>query len=229
MNKIFELDNTDYYYYDDDIESFEYGEVRQKNSDNSMENATYHFFIQDTNTNILYSNGYLQQKLKIVNDNGTAITDENVALVNGGGLINANRFTLVTTEIESNINYSALKRQVLGLMHFTPDYSSSEATNVLFYMDTSNTSDRKPLKYYGTWLDATKITDFFKNLGTNEKCNQGFTERRKFTKDGKTVTIWVPSKYVFDFFREYKKVITGLQVKFEFQRNHSNNMVYTDE
>ncbi|GBO29384.1 hypothetical protein AVEN_218019-1 [Araneus ventricosus] len=154
-----------------------------------MENATYHFFIQDTNANILCSNGYLQQKLKIVSDNGTAIADDNVALVNGGGLINANRFTLGTTEIESNINYSALMLQVLGLMHFTPDYSSSEATNMLFYIDTSDTADRNTLKHNGALLDATKITDFFKNLLTNEKYNQGFTERRKFTKDSKTVTI----------------------------------------
>ncbi|GBM90913.1 hypothetical protein AVEN_46396-1 [Araneus ventricosus] len=228
MNKIFELDNTDYYY-DDDIESFEYKEVRQENNDNSMENATYHFFIQETNVNIFYSNGYLQQKQKVVNDNCTAIADDNVALVNGGGLIHANRFTVGTIEIESNINYSALMPQGLGLMHFTPDYPSSEVTNMLFYMDTSDTTHRKPLKYYGTLLDATKITDFFKNLGTNEKYNQGFTERREFTKDSKTVTIWIPLKHVFDFVREYKKVITGLQVKFEFQRNHSNNMVYTDE
>ncbi|GFS49842.1 uncharacterized protein TNCV_4344831 [Trichonephila clavipes] len=79
MNKIFELDNTDYHY-DDDIESFEYRKVRHENSDNSMENATYNFFIQDTNANILYSNGYVQQKLRIVNDNGTAIAEDNVAL-----------------------------------------------------------------------------------------------------------------------------------------------------
>ncbi|GFW69154.1 uncharacterized protein TNCV_1819081 [Trichonephila clavipes] len=228
MNKIFELDNTDYHY-DDDIESFEYREVRHENSDNSMENATYNFFIQDTNANILYSNGYVQQKLRIVNDNGTAIAEDNVALVNGGGLINANRFTLGTTEIESNINYSALMLQVLGLIHFTPDYSSSEATNMFFYMDTSDNADRRPLKFHGTLTDATKITDFFKNLVTNEKYNQGFTERREFTKNSKTVTIWIPLKYVFDFFREYKKVITGMQVKFEFQRNNSKNMVYTDE
>ncbi|GFY22432.1 uncharacterized protein TNCV_2176931 [Trichonephila clavipes] len=143
MNKIFELDNTDYHY-DDDIESFEYREVRHKKSDNSMENATYNFFIQDTNANILYSNGYVQQKLRIVNDNGT-------------------------TEIESNINYSALMLQVLGLIHFTPDYSSSEATNMFFYMDTSDNADRRHLKFHGTLTDATKITDFFKNLVTNEK------------------------------------------------------------
>ncbi|KAF8769811.1 hypothetical protein HNY73_017420 [Argiope bruennichi] len=202
---------------------------KQENSDNSMENATYHFFIQDTNANILYSNGYLQQKLKIVYGDGTAITDDNVALVNGGGLINANRLTLGTTEIESNINYSALMRQVLGLVHFTPDYSSSEATNMFFYVDTADTADRKPLKHFGTLTDNTKLTEFFKNLSTNEKYNYGFTERRKFTKNSQVVTIWVPLKYVFDFFSEYKKVITGLQVKFEFQRNDSRNMVYTDE
>ncbi|GBN66706.1 hypothetical protein AVEN_60115-1 [Araneus ventricosus] len=161
MNKMFELDNTDYYY-DDNIESCEYREVRHENSDNSMENAIYHFFIQDTNANILYSNGYLQQKLKIVNENLTAEADDNVALVNGGGLISANRFTLGTTEIESNINYSALMRQVLGLMQFTPDYSSSEPTNMLLYMDTSNTADRKALKHIEALLDTTKITDFSK-------------------------------------------------------------------
>ncbi|GFV34665.1 uncharacterized protein TNCV_1449691 [Trichonephila clavipes] len=72
-------DNTDYHY-DDDIESFEYREGRHENSDNSMENATYNFFIQDTKANILYSNGYVQQKLRIVNDNGTAIAEDNVAL-----------------------------------------------------------------------------------------------------------------------------------------------------
>ena len=188
MNKIFDLNNIDYYY-DDDIESFEYREVRHENSDSSTENATYHFFIQDTNSNILYSNGYLQQKLTIVNSNGTAISDDNVALVNGGGLINANRFTLGNTEIETNINYSALMRQVLGLIHFTPDYSTSEATNMLFYIDTSDKANRKPLKYDGTLVDTTKITEFFEKLGINDEYNQGFKERCKLTQNSKTVTI----------------------------------------
>ncbi|GFW55296.1 uncharacterized protein TNCV_116821 [Trichonephila clavipes] len=119
--------------------------------------------------------------------------------------------------------------QVLGLIHFTPDYSSSEATNMFFYLDTSYNADRRPLKFHGTLTDATKMTDFFKNLVTNEKYNQGFTKRREFTKNSKTVTIWIPLKYVFDFFRKYKKVITGMQVKFEFQRYNSKNIVYTDE
>lgn len=228
MNKIFELNKTDYYY-DDDIESFDYRELRHENSDNSMENATYHFFMQDTNANILYSNGYLQQKLKIVNSNGTAIANDNVTLVNGGGLINTNRFTLGNAEIESNINYSALMRHVLGLIHFTPDYSTSEATNMLFYIDTSDTADRKPLKYDGALVETTKITEFFGKLGINDKYNQGFAERIKLTKNSNVVTLWIPLKYIFDFFREYKKVITGFQVKFEFQRNHSENMLYTDE
>lgn len=228
MNKIFELGTTDYYY-DDDIESLEYREVRHENSDNSMENATYHFFIQDTNSNILYSNGYLQQKLKVVKTNGSSIGNDKVTLVNGGGLINANRFTLGSTEIESNINYSALLQHVLGLIHFTPDYATSEASNMLFYIDTSNTADKKRLKYDGTLEATTKITDFFANLGLNDKFNQGFVERCELTKDSSTVTIWIPLKYVFDFFREYRKVITGFQVKFEFQRNHSQNMLYCNE
>lgn len=228
MNKIFELDNTDYFY-DDDIESLEYREVRHENSDSSAENATYHFFIQDTNANILYSNGYLQQKLKIVNSDGSAITDDNVALVNGGGLINADRFTLGNTELESNINYSALLQQVLGLIHFTPDYSTSEASNMLFHVDTADSADKKPLKYDGTLLDTTKVTEFFQKLDINDNFNRGFTERCKFTQNSQVVTLWVPLKYLFDFFREYKKALTGFQVKFEFQRNHSQNMVYTSE
>ena len=228
MNRIFELDNVDYYY-DDNIESLEYREVRRENSGNSMENATYNFFIQDTNANILYSNGFLQQKLKIVNSDGSAIAKDNVALVNGGGLINANRFMLGNTEIESSINYSALMRHVLGLIHFTPDYSTSEATNMFFYIDTSDAADRKPFKYDGTLVDATKITEFYEKLGVNKRYNRGFVDRCKLTQNSNIVTIWLPLKYVFDFFREYKKVITGLQVQFEFQRNRSENMLYTNE
>ncbi|GFY22240.1 uncharacterized protein TNCV_3298831 [Trichonephila clavipes] len=125
MNKIFELDNTDYHY-DDDIESFEYREVRHENSDNSMENTTYNFFIQDTNANILYSNGYVQQKLRIVNDNGTAITEDNVALVNGGGLINANSgfYTIKATSDE------VLSLYVIP--QYTDRYENAKENNMLF-------------------------------------------------------------------------------------------------
>lgn len=229
MEKIYDLkDNS--YFYNNEIESFEYREIKNENRDqnNPHENATYNFFINDTSANILYSDGYLQQELKIVKQNGNVISDENVTLVNGGGLINSNRLIIGNTEIESTINYKAIMNQVLGLIHFTPDYSTSEATNMFFYADTADSADRKNFKYSGTLTDATKLTDFFNNLRLNEGFNEGFSKRCKFTKDSQTVKIWIPLKYIFDFFNEYKKVMTGFQVKIEIQRNDSKNMLYTD-
>lgn len=227
MDKIYDLKDTSYYY-NNDVESFEYRELKSENRNNIHENATYNFFINDTNANILYSAGYLQQELKIVKGDGGVISNENVTLVNGGGLINSNRLIIGNTEVESTINYKAIMNQVLGMIHFTPDYSTSEATNMFFYVDTTDSVDRNNFKYNGTLIDTTKITDFFKNLKLNESFNEGFSKRCKFTKNSQTVKIWIPLKYIFDFFNEYKKVMTGFQVKIEIQRNDSKNMLYTD-
>lgn len=166
MNKIYDLRDVSYYY-NKDIESFDFREIKHENRDknNVYENATYSFFINDSNANILFSEGYLQQELKIVKSNGVNITkDDNVTLVNGGGLINSCRLIIGNTEIESVINYKSIINQVLGLINFTPDYSTSEATNMFFYVDTTEYADKDVFTYVGTLVDATKITDFYKKF-----------------------------------------------------------------
>jgi len=227
MENIYDLTATDYYY-NNDIEKYEFLEIRERGNKNSSENATYHFYIEDTDALIFYSGGYLLQKLKIVKKNNHSIADENVTLVNGGGLIKSKKLKIGNTEIESNTEYSSLMDQALRLINFTPDYSTSEATNMLFYVDKSDTADKQILKYDGTLQDTTKITDFYKNFQINKNYNEGFAERWLLTKDSNTVFIWTPLKHIFNFLNEYKKVISGFKVYFDFQRNNNEDMLYTD-
>lgn len=229
MEKIYKLSDTNYFE-NDDIEYFEYKKINLENVNYSSEDATYKFFINDTNSNILYSEGYLVQTLKIVKNDGSSIGHETVSFVNGGGLIKSCKLVLGTTEIEAHNGYSEILHQILGLTHFTPDYlRTSEPSNMLFYQDTYDSYDKLPIKYNGELKDDTKLTDFLKNLRLNDHCNKGFADRSQYTSESKIVEIAIPLKCIFDFFKGYRKVITGFQVRFEFERNNSKTMLYTNQ
>src|SRR5215813_12752315 len=181
MNRIWDLkENIEHF--DSDIESFEYKEIREiHNTSNSSEDAIYDFHISDTNACILYSSGYLHQDLKIVKSDGSSIVEENVTLVNFGGLLRTSTLTIGNTKIDADVDYTSLMMHILGLVNFTPDYcKGGEATNMFYYIDTNNSAERKQIKYSGTLTDATPLTTFINNLNLNHKQNEGFSKRWYF-------------------------------------------------
>lgn len=228
MNNIWELKQTS----EDvirDIESFEYREIKETHStQDTSEDATYNFHILDTNAKILYSKGYIHQELRVVKGNGDSVGEENVTLVNGGGLLRRSIMTVGAYEIDSDVHETSLMLQVMGLINFTPDYTTSEATNMFYYIDTSDSAERGSFKFNGALTDATTITNFFANLRVNDERNEGFTKRWIYTRDSQSVHIFIPLKYIFGFLKDYEKVITGFDVKFQFQRNSHKNMLYTN-
>ncbi|GFQ73508.1 hypothetical protein TNCT_606921 [Trichonephila clavata] len=60
-----------------------------------------------------------------------------------------------------------LVHHINGLVNFTNDYASSEATNMFFYKDTSDAADRNFLKFEGTHADAEKMTTLIKKIKLN--------------------------------------------------------------
>ncbi|GBO10194.1 hypothetical protein AVEN_183307-1 [Araneus ventricosus] len=229
MEKIYDLRET-HYFQNDTIEKFEYIEIECENkSDIHKEEATYNFNIRGEDDNIFYSDGYLHQQLKITDSKGESIANKKVSLVNGGGLIKSKKLKIGSTVIESNTGYCEILDQVIRQINFTPEYTKSEGKNMLFIPDTYDTVDINKFRYEGVLIETTKITDFFNNLKINEKYNKGFDKRYYFTKNSQTVHIWIPLKYIFDFFNEYRKVLSGFHVRMEFERNHSKNMLITNE
>lgn len=214
-----------------DLESFEYKEIKEQlNTTGQSERETYQFVISDQHAKILYHAGYLHQQLKIVKSNGTSVGEENVTLVNGGGMLRTSTLTIGTSKMDVDINHSSLLVHIMGLVNFTRDYLSSEPTNMLYYPDTADSADRGDFKYDSPTplTDQTTLTTLFKGLKLNDRQNRGFLKRWQLTKNSRSVDILIPLKYIFAFFNDFKKVITGFEVKMEFQRETNANMLYTD-
>ncbi|GIY65915.1 uncharacterized protein CDAR_317371 [Caerostris darwini] len=127
--------------------------------------------------------------------------EDNVTLVNTG-----NVFTRGTLQIGGHIIEEISKPSLVHFIHslgnFTKDYESSEATNMFIFKDTADSSDREPFTFVGTHGDDEKMPSLIKKIKMNEKYNKGFDQR---------------------------KLMTGIEVKFEFMRNELvNNMLYTN-
>lgn len=230
MEKIYDLRDT-HYYYNNDIKSSELKKIRLPSTSHNdkKENTTFHFEITDTNDPISLSESYLETKWKILKSNGDSINDDNVTAVCS---MKGVKLQIGKQIIESVGDYHSYILQVKRLKDYTRDYSTSEATNIGFYPDTSDSADRNKtlLQDDGTITATTPITDVVNKLKIvkNENYNKGFKKRWELSKNSNTVTTWTPLKELFDFVAEYKKAISGFIIRLEFQRDDSRNMIYTD-
>ncbi|GFT84272.1 uncharacterized protein TNCV_1150631 [Trichonephila clavipes] len=176
-------------YYENDIERVIYVEHKEDGIVvNQNDSALYTFTIKDINDNILYSNGYICADVKITKSNGSSIREDNVTLVNTGNLFSRATFYIGGSAAIEEIMKPNLVHHINGLVNFTNDYASSEATNMFFYKDTSDAADRNFLKFEGTHTDAEKMTTLNK-IKLNENYNEGFADRWELTKNSNLVKI----------------------------------------
>ncbi len=193
---------------------------------------TYNFHIKDINDYIHYCNGFIVAKVKILKQDGTDVGVENVAFVNTANLFDRATLLISNTRVEEVI-YPGVAQQVIGLVNFSEDYANgSEATNMMFYKDTSEKANRN-VHFYAhdnplPMATVQNIKDFLKYVVPNKEFNKGFTHRWNLTKNGRTAYIWIPLRQYFGIFNSYRKLFTGIDVKIELSRNNSANMLLTD-
>ncbi|GIY59935.1 uncharacterized protein CDAR_95961 [Caerostris darwini] len=212
-------------YDENHIENVYYKEHRVDGNvvDPDKSQQMYTFTISDTNDAILYSDGYICIDVKILDN-----VEDNVTLVNTG-----NVFIRGTLQIDGHIIQEISKPSLVHFIHslgnFTKDYESSEATNMFIFKDTADSSDREPFTFVGTHVDDEKMPSLIKKIKMKEKYNKGFDQRYNLTKGSKLTKIVIPLYQWFGFFNDFRKLMTGIEVKFEFMRNELvNNMLYTN-
>ncbi|GIX90852.1 uncharacterized protein CDAR_551961 [Caerostris darwini] len=212
-------------YDENHIENVYYKEHRVDGNvvDPDKSQQMYTFTISDTNDAILYSDGYICIDVKILDN-----VEDNVTLVNTG-----NVFTRGTLQIGGHIIEEISKPSLVHFIHslgnFTKDYESSEATNTFIFKDTADSSDREAFTFVGTHGDNEKMPGLIKKIKMNENYNKGFDQRYNLTKGSKLTKIVIPLYQWFGFFNDFRKLMTGIEVKFEFMRNELvNNILYTN-
>lgn len=212
-------------YYSNKIAKYEYKEYKE-DSVNVKESDNYKFTITDVNSPILYSNGYIYLESKITKNDGSSIGTDNVTFVNGGNLFKEAKLKIVKTSVDSNDEGASLLHHINGLINFTKDYSNSEATNMLYYIDTSESPNKNKIIINNPDGDVKKGSDI--QLKENASYNKGFRQRWILTKNSNIIKFWIPLRQLFGFFNDFRKLIFGVPVIFEFRRNSSNDMLYTD-
>lgn len=80
---------------------------------------------------MLYSCGYLHEELKVVKANGDPIVEDNVTLVNGGGLLRTSVLTIGSPKVDADVDHTFLLLQVMDLINFTKDYATLDHQHVL--------------------------------------------------------------------------------------------------
>ncbi|GFQ65878.1 uncharacterized protein TNCT_136761 [Trichonephila clavata] len=115
--------------------------------------------------------------VQITKSNGSSIGEDNVTLVNTGNLFSRATFYIGGSAGIEEIMKSNLVHHINGLVNFTNDYASSEATNMFFYKDTSDAADRNFLKFEGVHAGAERMSTLIKKIKLNENYNIGFADR----------------------------------------------------
>jgi len=231
MTDIWKISNN---YKDARFKKYEYQEHNEQSVNiRDLDNTNYEFIIQDQNDYIHYNQGYLCVQLQILKNDGTNITAaDNVTFVNTGNLFTKAelRINNVTAEYVDNPD---LARQVLGLANFTEDYLKGEASNMLYYPDTSDTTQKYQNVYIGVAdqkLDTVEnINKFLKNVRYNTNYNDGFAKRSVISKNSNIFKIWIPLRHYFAFLNTYDNAMSQLVFRFTFTRNTSENMLIADD
>ena len=231
MDNVWDLENY-FYHHEDNIESKELIDFKLPNIDLNKANQKYEFHIHDSNSRILLSDSYVHLKWRILKKDGNSIGNDNVTAVCGLNPFKSKKLTINGTSIEHVSDDLHIIQHLLRLGEYTPEYLSSQATELFIFLDSNDTTDRKKfiVGNDGTITPQTPITQITDKLKVieNEDYNEGFDKRYELTKDSKYNTIWIPLRQIFDFVKNYPKVLPGHEIKIEFERNSDENMLYTD-
>lgn len=141
--------------------------------------------------------------------------EDNIILVNGGGFLKTSILTIGSTSIDANVNQTSLLLQVMCLINFTKDYANLEFSNVFTTRKRSIPHTHNILITTRPYLCLNPLTHwtYYSHLRKRDEYNEGLDNRCQFTKDRHSVNIWTVLKYTVAFSHDYRKVITGLDVR----------------
>ena len=211
---------------DKSIKSYDYKEYKENNV-NVSNLDRYEITTKNSQSWKHLSNAYLYVKSKIKNQGNSVVT------VSNNGL---NDFKLARLFYENKlieeIDYVGITTTITNLVDFSGDISSSEASQLMWYMDTADSADKNRF----TYTDADKgnkvkdhdktVENRVQNIKVNSEFNHGFLERWQLTKADKTFSKFIPLKRLFRFCRDVNKVLKG-EIRIVLEKNRIQNILHS--
>src|SRR5258705_12823076 len=214
---------------DNSTDSYESTEYREKNV-TVKDLVSYELNSSDLNTWLLPHQSYLHVKGKILKEDETVITANDIVTIenNGFNLFKNARYEIGGKEIES-IQHVGVVTTILNLVEFSHDYSKTCASNMFWHVDTSEQADKDRFSYVGSEvsLDSNvKIKNFVKAIKANINFNEGFLERFKRTKESKQISLFLPLSRLFGFCKDINRVFRGVTHTIKLDKNDDDNIIH---
>src|SRR5277367_171105 len=211
---------------DNSIKSYDYKEFKENNV--TVANLDrYEISTKNSKSWKHLANGYLYVKAIIKGHNNNYVT------VTNNGL---NDFKLARLFYENKlieeINYVGIATTVTNLAEMSGDISSSEASQMMWYLDGADSAETHRFTYEIAdkavkFKDLDKsITDVVRSIKHNPKFNEGFLQRYQLTNGDKAFCKFIPLKRLFRFCRDVNKVIKG-EIKIVLEKNHQANILHS--
>src|SRR5277367_779037 len=213
---------------DRSIKNFQYNEFKENNISNISENENYEITIK-ANNYILFKKAYLHVKSKIVNPDNKLVTVSN----NGINDFSTAMLFYENKEIE-RVEHLGVTTTIASLVDFSGDVSSKTASNMCWYLDTTDKASKQRFSYDEN-NKATKLKDadvtienVLTKLKHNPNFNEGFLSRWQLTRDGKDLEKFIPLSRIFRFCRDIDKVLTG-EIKIQLRKNTVKNILHGED
>src|SRR5258706_7590583 len=211
---------------DNSIKSYDYKEFKENNV--TVANLDrYELSTKNSQSWKHLANGYLYVKAVIKNHGNNRVS------VTNNGL---NDFKLARLFYENKlieeINYVGIATTVSNLAEMSGDMSSSEATQMMWYLDGADSTDTNRYTY-DAQDRATKfnvldksISDVVKAIKHNSEYNEGFLQRWQITNGDQVFCKFIPLKRLFRFCRDVNKVLKE-EIKIVLEKNHVKNILHS--
>src|SRR5688572_18415868 len=156
------------------------------------------------------SGAFLYVKSRVNTPTGT------IATVSNNGL---NDFKIARLFYENKlleeVDYVGIASTIMNLVEFSGDISDTQASQMMWYMDTADSASRQRYRYEEadratTLKDSTKILETYVSLiKNNPTFNKGFFDRLQLTSGNQLFCKFIPLKRLFRFCQEVNKVLKG--------------------
>lgn len=235
INPIWDLTKTPIS--DESTKYFEYKEIRERNV-NVTGLTKYEYFLNDVDSFILPSKGFLDIRVKLTKTDGTSAwgADEFLALQNGVPL-----FKEATLKINGKVVERCddvyKKMLVNGLINFGDDYARTGASQENWFLDTQ-TGEADNKKYFPDLTlvlqnanpGAQTAVDTVKNYKISglesATYNEGFAKRELRARQSKVMTLRLPLNRLFGYFQE-DRISTGVTMSVELTKNDDYAVIHT--
>jgi len=218
---------------DNSNESYEFKEYKEEHGGSVSDRETYRLPMNDINQYTRTKAGLLRQDFQILkSDNSNIAANENVTITNN--LINLyQQISYFMNDVEiCTCAFIGIKTLVENLLHFSGDYAESAGSNILWFLDTADTTDTNEFIYSGNKTIKLKDADItigqlLENYKRNPNYNKGFAFRREETKNSQLISVFIPLEQIFGFFKNVDKVFKGVTQRLDITKNSNNNIIHT--